>query len=71
MAIVKPCSKCDGEGIMECPTCEHLHNQRNPWPRLFCMLCSGTNDAPCDVCGGSGYEVYSVQQVIHDSETET
>ncbi len=56
---------------MECPTCKHLQRQRNPFPRMFCALCSGTNDAPCDVCGGSGYEVFSVIAALREMENDT
>lgn len=63
MAIPVPCSKCDGEGTMECPTCKQRATKRNPFPELFCALCSGTNDAPCDVCGGSGYEYTTMREL--------
>lgn len=65
------CSRCGGNGTIECPTCNGegrlSHIQVVGSQILDCSSCHGLRDIFCPVCNGLG----EVMQVVHQSVNQT
>ena len=54
----KPCSRCGGEGMVECAVCHGIGvgSERAVRGEAFCLACEATGVELCPRCQGDGWE---------------